>query len=199
MGFDRGILDSPLTPEEWVSLNEWYAVHKAEIETQHRHMVLSYDAMNLHYRGSLRECHAPLFDCSEHGEHYVYMWKHNGGIPFYIGSGVRGRATSIASRGADFHRELSKADNILWYIVEGVSDKLARRIERYCSVYISSLGYRLINKDFNIRYMSAANLCVRYDEMKAEWFASEISDRLTGILESVEVDPTEVAEIQKVF
>lgn len=81
------------------------------------------------------------------GEHYVYIWRHENGDPFYVGSGKGYRSRSTYDRPEDFYGELMALDAVLCYIAVGVSEKDARFIEYYCSFALSSAGVKLTNRD----------------------------------------------------
>lgn len=176
------------TKEQWEELNRWCEEHHTELEEHFAKSQLRHSVWGLRRYGYLTVREMPGLSNGESGEHYVYLWKHNGGAPFYVGSGTGRRAASVSARREEFHEELSIGDCILWYVVGGISKNLSRRIEAFCSMWLSSRGYKLCNRDFYIRYMSAMKRCEHYDDLNEEWFAPELSDRLVKILAAVEVD-----------
>ena len=83
------------------------------------------------------------------GECYVYIWKHNFGEPFYVGSGKKDRWKTINPRCDKFYEHLDKADTIVYKVVDGISRNKAFDYERYVSYCLSLTGYELVNNDNN--------------------------------------------------
>jgi hypothetical protein len=113
--------------------------------------MVGHDAWELMVNGYVRRdfdalnvIHTNLFS---KGEHYVYIWRHENGAPFYVGSGKGYRSRSTYARPVDFYGELMALDAVLCYIADGVSEKDARFIEHYCSFALSSAGVKLANSD----------------------------------------------------
>lgn len=140
-----------------------------------RKMDISHTAWSLARQGYLFEDVSAAYCCStktfENGEHYVYIWKHLNGEPFYVGSGKGGRSRSTSDNRPDrFFAELLAFDAILCYIAQGVSEKDARFIEHYASFALSKNGINLTNKDWNVFYMTEAS-----KKRQQEAFAKEKS------------------------
>lgn len=90
----------------------------------------------------------------ETGEHYVYLWKHAWGDPFYVGSGKGSRWTNKNGRCDDFYLHLDAGDAVVYLVLNGVDSKTARLYERYVSANITYGGYTLANGDNNAEYKS---------------------------------------------
>lgn len=84
------------------------------------------------------------------GEHYVYMWSHAWGAPFYIGSGKGDRWIARGNRNNDFFRHLDDADAVVRKLVVGLDERTARVYEEYISINLSVAGIELANHDNNI-------------------------------------------------
>lgn len=84
------------------------------------------------------------------GEHYVYMWSHAWGNPFYIGSGKGNRWLTRSNRNNDFFRHLDDADAVVRKLVVGLDERTARIYEEYISINLSMAGIELANHDNNI-------------------------------------------------
>lgn len=90
----------------------------------------------------------------ETGEHYVYLWKHAWGEPFYVGSGKGDRGTMKGGRCNDFFLHLDAADAVVYLVLSGVDSKTARLYERYVSANLTYAGFTLANGDNNAEYKS---------------------------------------------
>ena len=88
------------------------------------------------------------------GDCYVYVWKHNFGEPFYVGSGKKDRWKSLNSRCKDFYQHLDKADAIVYKVIDGLDRNTAFAYERYVSFHLSAAGYNLANSDNNYQRAS---------------------------------------------
>lgn len=87
------------------------------------------------------------------GDHYVYLWKHMFGNPFYVGSG-QGKRWTWKHREADFSRHLDKGDSAVYKVLSCVDRETARKFERYITFHLCSMGYVLANKDNNLDKLS---------------------------------------------
>lgn len=83
------------------------------------------------------------------GEYYVYVWKHNYGEFFYVGSGKKDRWKSIHGRCKEFYNHIDKADAVVYKVLDGIDVKTARQCERYLSANMSLAGYKLANSDWS--------------------------------------------------
>lgn len=92
--------------------------------------------------------------CEGDDEHYVYLWKHAWGDPFYVGSGEGDRWTSLGGRCDDFYLHLDAGDAAVYRVLSGVDAKTARLYEKYVSANLSNAGYTLANGDNNAEYKS---------------------------------------------
>lgn len=90
----------------------------------------------------------------EDGRFYVYLWRHLHGPVFYIGSGTGHRWTTISSRNEEFYKHIDKGDAVVYKIIDGVSEEVARTIEKYLSVCFWLGRCKLANKD---NYVSESN------------------------------------------
>jgi hypothetical protein len=102
----------------------------------------------------------------EDGEHYVYLWKHAWGDPFYVGSGKNYRWTNKSARCNDFYLHLDQADAVVYKILDGVDEHTARLFEKYVSVNLVEAGYTLANGDNNPEYMADGARKRRVDSCK---------------------------------
>ena len=119
-----------------------------KIESLSGNVYLSTKTSALHFDGYL-SANDSIAVKEDNGEHYVYLWKHAWGEPFYVGSGVRDRWKTKASRCDDFYRNLDAGDAVVYKILDGVDSKTARLYESYVSTNISIAGYCLANGDNN--------------------------------------------------
>ena len=87
------------------------------------------------------------------GRYYVYVWKHNYGDIFYVGSGQGERWKVINPRCNEFYNNLDRADAIVYKVVSGLNEIDARRCERYLSVNLANAGFSLANHDFNCEHI----------------------------------------------
>lgn len=92
--------------------------------------------------------------CDGDGDHYVYLWRHAWGDPFYVGSGKGDRWTSKNGRCDDFYLHLDAGDAVVYRVLSGVDSKTAHLYERYVSANLSATGYALANGDNNAEYKS---------------------------------------------
>lgn len=111
---------------------------------------VSYAAKRLTYDGYL-EREKDFSFCAGDGEHYVYVWRHAWGDPFYVGTGKGDRWTNIHNRCAEFYPHIDKADAVVYLLLTGVDSKTARMFEKYVSVNLVEAGYTLANGDNNPR------------------------------------------------
>lgn len=88
------------------------------------------------------------------GEHYVYVWRHCWGDPFYVGMGKGDRWTSRGGRCDEFYYHLDAGDAVVYMLLDGVDSKTAHEYERYVSGSLSLAGYELANRDNNTRTKS---------------------------------------------
>ena len=102
----------------------------------------------------------------EDGEHYVYLWRHAWGDPFYVGSGKNYRWTNRSARCNDFYLHLDQADAVVYKILDGVDEHTARLFEKYVSVNLVEAGYTLANGDNNTEYVNSEARQRRIDECK---------------------------------
>lgn len=84
------------------------------------------------------------------GKFYVYLWRHLNGPVFYIGSGTGKRWISKSARNEDFYRNIDKGDAVVYKVIDGVSEEVARTIEKYLSVCFWLGGCMLANKDNSV-------------------------------------------------
>lgn len=89
------------------------------------------------------------------GKYCVYLWKHAWGEPFYVGSGVGKRWKSKNPRCDGFYSHIDAGDAVAYKVLDGVSEKTARRYECYVSVCLSSAGFALVNGDNNVGRVGA--------------------------------------------
>lgn len=87
---------------------------------------------------------------ADEGEHYVYLWTHRWGDPFYVGSGKGGRWLDKGGRCEEFYRHLDRADAVVYLVLRGVDSKTAHLYEKYLSVSLCQAGYNLANGDNNL-------------------------------------------------
>ncbi len=107
-------------------------------------------------------------DLFSKGEHYVYIWRHENGDPFYVGSGKGYRSKSTYARPVDFYGELMALDAVLCYIAADVSEKDARFIEYYCSFVLSSAGVKLTNSDGVVSRLTEHGVARKQKEYQKE-------------------------------
>lgn len=84
------------------------------------------------------------------GSHYVYIWKHAWGDPFYVGSGKGKRWVTKSPRNPDFYKHLDKGDAVVYKFVSGLDKSTSLAYEEYISVMLSSAGIELANSDNNV-------------------------------------------------
>ena len=116
------------------------------------------------------------------GEHYVYIWKHAWGEPFYVGSGKgdRWKQVSPKTRCDEFYTHLDRADCVVYKIIDGVDINTAKMYEKYLSFVLRLAGYQIVNGDFRIRDAEQAKDFVQRIE-NAET-TKDVTKALTGIL-----------------
>ena len=100
------------------------------------------------------------------GTHYVYVWKHAWGDPFYVGSGKGDRCTTKSGRQNEFFLHLDKADAVVYKILSGVDSRTARLFEKYVSINLVEAGYTLANRDNNPKYIPTEYRESRVDSCK---------------------------------
>lgn len=115
-------------------------------DVEHRVTMLGYD-------GYLKTVEKYAVDVGS-GEHYVYLWRHAWGDPFYVGSGKGDRWKSKSGRCNDFYLHLDQADAVVYRILTGVDLHTARLFEKYVSVNLIEAGCTLANGDNNTEYLS---------------------------------------------
>ena len=81
-------------------------------------------------------------------EHYVYMWLHADGTPFYVGMG-KGDRWKSTNRNERFAEETKKLDTLVCKVLGGLTVEQAREAEFCLSHYLSYNGYVLANWDNN--------------------------------------------------
>jgi hypothetical protein len=91
------------------------------------------------------------------GDCYVYVWKHNFGDPFYVGSGKKDRWTTINNRCEGFYEHIDKADAIVYKVIDGIDRNTAFAYEKYVSFNLSAAGYDLANHDNNYQRAAKKN------------------------------------------
>lgn len=179
---------------------------KEQMDKMCRTMAISTGASHLVHNGYLYEDDSPAsplrssFDgLFEEGDHYVYIWKHLNGDPFYVGSGKGYRSRSISANRPDrFYAELLAFDAILCYVAFNVSEKDARFIEHYCSFSLTMGGINLTNGDWNAFRMSE-----KVKERWARFFENDkdktdaIDRRLEFLVSKVDRIPEHYHEIVK--
>jgi hypothetical protein len=157
---------------------------------------ISNEASHLHHRGYLKEDYNALnvarTDLFSKGDHYVYIWRHMNGDPFYVGSGKNNRSRSISANRPDrFYGELMALDAVLCYIAADISEKDARFIERYCSFFLSSNGVNLTNSDGVVRRMSSVLVAKKEKEYAANGEKSAVIKKRLDFLMSKKYKPDE--------
>ena len=80
------------------------------------------------------------------GEHYVYLWRHDNGAVFYVGSGKNDRYSSINGN-ERFLEELDQGDAVIYIVADGMEEEFARDVERLISGTLSCSGICLTNSD----------------------------------------------------
>ena len=174
-----------------------------QIEAACRTMAISTGANHLYNSGYLYEDYEPASvmrtDLFDEGEHFVYVWKHANGIPFYVGSGKGRRSKDISHARPDkFYAELFAFDAVLCYIALDVSKEAARFIENYCSFVLSKKGINLTNKDGNVFFMTEKSTKRReemYNSRKVE--TTIIDSRINFLLSKYYKFPEHYNEIVK--
>lgn len=151
-------------------------------------LYLSAKTSSLSYDGYLR-AYDRMAVCQESGDHYVYIWKHAWGDPFYVGCGVNDRWKSKASRCDDFYHCLDAGDAVVYKVLDGVDSKTARTYERYVSANISNAGYVLSNGDNNAARKSDAakkRLLNRCNEIQGTELTKKVEKAVIDILRNKE-------------
>ena len=123
--------------------------------------------------------------CNGEDDHYVYLWKHCWGDPFYVGSGKGKRWTNKNTRCDDFYLHLDAADAVVYLILDGVDNKTARLYERYVSANLTYAGYTLANGDNNAEYKSKAareRMMARCKEIEGQELTQKIENAVLSIL-----------------
>ena len=154
---------------------EYAKEHPAEVEAMLKACEdgrVGHDAWELMVNGYVRTD----FDASyvvptnlfSKGEHYVYIWRHENGDPFYVGSGKGYRSRSTYNRPVDFYGELMALDAVLCYIAVDISEKDARFIEHYCSFVLSSNGVKLTNSDGVVSRLTEHGVARKQKEYQKE-------------------------------
>lgn len=114
---------------------------------------LDHNIRRLSWTGYLVEVTDKGIYCEE-GEHFVYLWRHSWGDPFYVGSGKGDRWQTKNGRCDEFYRHIDAGDAAVYIILSGVDSKTAHEYERYVSASLSHAGYSLANGDNNTRNRS---------------------------------------------
>ena len=146
--------------------------------------ILRSSASLLSYSGYLKEFEEMGVYCDT-GEHYVYLWKHAWGDPFYVGCGKNSRWKTKNSRCDDFYLHLDAGDAIVYMVLDGVDEKTARLYEKYVSVNLTRAGYTLANGDNNLEYMSPAareRFCTRCDSLDDDELTQRVQSTVLRIL-----------------
>lgn len=107
----------------------------------------SYLASRLRYCRTLKQNEKDCAHCGD-GEHYVYMWLHADGTPFYVGSG-KGDRWKSTNRNDRFFEEADKLDALVYKLVDGLTLEESREAEFCLTHYLSYNGYKLANWDYN--------------------------------------------------
>lgn len=118
-------------------------------------------------------------------EHYVYIWKHAWGDPFYVGSGKGDRWTNISRRCDDFYLHLDQADAVVYRVLSGVDSKTAHAYEKYVSVNLGRAGYTLANGDNNYEYATESarqKMIERCDELVGLELTARVEAAVLGII-----------------
>ncbi len=134
------------TPEQISKMQE-------QIEEYRRHVELQHWATTLIVQRYFFADNNCKFH-TNHGEHYVYMWKHANGIPYYIGSGKGQRWKNIGSgvRSDTFCSHLNQLDSVCYMVYAGMTEKQAREAEFCCIYMLSSLGYNLAQTVWTVEH-----------------------------------------------
>lgn len=91
------------------------------------------------------------------GEHMVYLYTDEHGIPFYVGKGGADRAVNIANRSAAFKDAITKGETCrIFAIVFDIMEEDALRVETLVINELLNRGWRLAN---------SAKLSVGQDEL----------------------------------
>lgn len=164
-----------LSPEE-------QAAFAKKVEDDYKRTKLEYAASEIYWKGYLKK-YSPsylkdkLSDVMQ-GEHYVYVWKHLNGEPFYVGSGKNDRGEAKWRKNPEFRREISKGDSVIYYLATDISEADARRIEHYVSLKLYFEAFGITNKD-----LFRNNLKVLFDKCELR---KEINTRIAYMLEQQE-------------
>lgn len=178
--------------EDWIKWMEELSPAEREkverdIKEQCDRAHISNEASHLYHRGYLKEDDSALYVCRttlfDEGEHYVYVWRHMNGDPFYVGSGKGGRGRSVSANRPDrFYGELMAFDAVLCYVATNISEKDARFIEHYCSFILSSDGVKLTNCDGVVHRMSPSTVAKKEKEYAANEKCVVVKKRLDFLM-----------------
>lgn len=117
--------------------------------------------------------------------HYVYLWKHAWGDPFYVGCGTGDRWTTKKPRTDKFYPHMDKADAVVFKVLDGVDEHTARMFEKYISVSLVEAGYRLANGDNNPEFMTMSardRILDSLSEIEAHELTPRVQKALLDIL-----------------
>ncbi len=142
---------------------------------------INYYTTSLSYRGYLVDVAEKAVQCNE-GEHYVYLWRHAWGEPFYVGRGTGDRWLCKNDRCDDFFPHIDKGDAVPYLVLCGVDAKTAREYERYVSVNLVRAGYTLVNSDNN----PARNNRIDWDKVYGKLALLENNELTSKVRSSVE-------------
>lgn len=120
------------------------------------------------------------------GEHYVYLWKHAWGDPFYVGSGKGSRWRDKWGRCDGFYPHIDVADAVVYLVLTDVDGDTARMFETYVSVNLTKCGYSLVNGDNNVMRTTdaaAARLDVRCGKIDRHPLAGSVQNTVLTILQ----------------
>lgn len=176
---------------------------KASIDIAYEKANLRWFAGNLCYNGCVNKHEYDGF-ASDNGEHYVYMWKHLDGTPFYIGSGKDGRWLNRgeSTRNKEFTQHAGALDAIVYKVATGLSEHEARDFEFCCIHALTYAGYDLAQTTWNYQRLQNTEIRQRqiekYDKIMNETNAFYAKMAMERMLKS-EVDKYDLKSIHEVY
>lgn len=166
-------------------------------------------AENNHYAGNL-VWHGCI-DCFRNagisglhdGEHYVYLWKHIDGKPFYVGSGKNGRWLnhSDRNRNSAFAEHKKRHDAFVYLVATCMSEQDARDAEFCCIHNLSKRGYDLAQTTGTYGRLNNAQKQrqdARYRKLMQNHVCEKVVDRANELLYPME-NKYDLAEILKAY